>query len=359
MRKMVEEVLQGMRRQLKRPEFHAITGLEAETAEKTFGEFERGLTDRMVAWPSNPRVDAVWQRLHDARMVSKLKMTELIKFWLQHHIVTRRLAQRPRLQQRLREACDLRHPFEWFPEAHRIHRTIHLHIGPTNSGKTYHALKQLEKADRGVYAGPLRLLAYEVYQRLNAAGRPCALRTGDEQLDPPDAVPGALPPLVSCTVEMTPRDRTFDVAVIDEIQMISSSDRGSAWALALLSLQASEIHLCGEERTLTLIRDMVHGMGDEFVLHRYERLSPLAVKSSSLNNSWRKLKPGDCVVAFSVRIIHALRETIERETGMKVAIVYGALPPDIRAQQAALFNDPNSGYDILVASDAVGMGLNL
>ena len=66
--------------------------------------------------------------------------------------------------------ADLRYPAEWFPATRALHRTVHLHVGPTNSGKTYHALQRLEKAERGAYAGPLRLLAHEVYSRMNAKG---------------------------------------------------------------------------------------------------------------------------------------------------------------------------------------------
>ena len=78
-----------------------------------------------------------------------------------------------------------------------------------------------------------------------------------------------------------------------------------------------------------------------------------------LNGKLKDLRKGDCIVSFSVMGIHALRQQIERQTGKKVATVYGSLPPETRAQQARLFNDPDNDYDFLVASDAVGMGLNL
>jgi ATP-dependent RNA helicase SUPV3L1/SUV3 len=76
-------------------------------------------------------------------------------------------------------------------------------------------------------------------------------------------------------------------------------------------------------------------------------------------SSLRALQKGDCIVTFAIHEIHQLREQIEKQTGKRVAIVYGTLPPETRAQQARLFNDPNNDYDFLVASDAVGMGLNL
>ena len=255
-----------------------------------------------------------------------------------------------------KELADLRYPSEWFPATRTMHRTVHLHVGPTNSGKTYHALKRLEAAESGVYAGPLRLLAHEVYTRLNAKGKRCLLITGEERRSPDETMSGNLS---SCTVEMVPLNRTCDVAVIDEIQMMGSRDRGWAWTQAFLGLKAKELHVCGEERSIPLVRELAASVGDKLEIHRYERLSPLQVMDNSLSGRLRKLEKGDCVVSFSVMAIHALRQAIEKQTGRKVAIVYGSLPPETRAQQARLFNDPNNEYDILVASDAIGMGLNL
>jgi ATP-dependent RNA helicase SUPV3L1/SUV3 len=251
------------------------------------------------------------------------------------------------------EVADLRFPTEWYPATREICRTVHLHVGPTNSGKTYQALKRLEEADSGIYLGPLRLLAHEVYTRLNAKGKPCALVTGEEQRLPEGDVK-----MWSCTVEMAPLNTRMEVAVIDEIQMINHPDRGWAWTQAFLGLQAKEIHLCGEARAVPLIRELCALIGDKVHVHEYERLTPLKVASKSLG-SLSKLEKGDCVVSFSVIGIHALRKAIEKKTGRKCAIVYGSLPPETRAQQARLFNDPDNDYDFLVASDAIGMGLNL
>ncbi|KAK6438862.1 RNA helicase [Oleoguttula sp. CCFEE 5521] len=254
--------------------------------------------------------------------------------------------------------ADLRYPSEWYPATRSLQRVLHLHVGPTNSGKTYHALKRLEEAEKGVYAGPLRLLAHEVYTRMNARGKLCALVTGEERRVP-EAVKDAEGYLTSCTVEMVPLNMHLDVAVIDEIQMIGSNDRGWAWTQALLGLKAKEVHLCGEERTVPLIREIAASLGEKLVIHHYKRLSPLQIADQSLNGNLTDLRKGDCIVSFSVIGIHALRKQIERDTGRKVAIVYGSLPPETRAAQARLFNDPDNDYDFLVASDAVGMGLNL
>ena len=249
--------------------------------------------------------------------------------------------------------ADIRHPAEWYPATRAIQRKIILHVGPTNSGKTYHALQRLEQAKSGIYAGPLRLLAHEVYMRLNAKRRPCDLVTGDERA----AHDGA--EMQSCTVEMVPLNADVDVAVIDEIQMIGHRERGWAWTQALLGLKAKEIHLCGEARSVPLIRELVASIGDEIEVHTYERLSPLKTMSTSLNGRLSDLRKGDCLVVFTRLKIHAMKAEIEKLTGKRVAVVYGSLPPEIRAQQAKLFNDPDNDYDIIVASDAIGMGLNL
>src|SRR5204863_5893351 len=117
--------------------------------------------------------------------------------------------------------------------------------------------------------------------------------------------------------------------------------------------------LCGETRVVPLIRELAASMGDTLHVHQYERLNPLKAMSKSLRGNLKNLRKGDCIVSFSVLGIHAMKKQIEVETGRRVAIVYGSLPPEIRAQQAALFNDPDNEYDFLVASDAIGMGLNL
>lgn len=273
--------------------------------------------------------------------------------------------------------ADFRFPYEWYPATRTMQRTIHLHVGPTNSGKTYRALLALENAQTGIYAGPLRLLAHEIYARFVAKGRPCALITGEEQrfptadgtpMDPEDpasamaAMGGggvADSYFQSCTVEMTPLNKRVDVAVIDEIQMISDPDRGWAWTQAFLGVQAREVHLCGEERSVDLIQALCARIGDTCVVHKYERLSALQTMRESLKGDFRNLRKGDAVVSFSRVALHTLKAGIESSTGRRCAIVYGSLPPETRAQQAALFNDPNNDYDFLVASDAIGMGLNL
>ncbi len=304
-------------------------------------------------------------------------LTKELKYAFQSFILRTRVT--PAVTTLQEAIADFRFPYEWYPATRTMQRTIHLHVGPTNSGKTYRALQALESAQTGIYAGPLRLLAHEIYARFLAKGKPCALITGEEQRFPmADGSPLDRTDLAgmaaaatgsgvgvadtyfqSCTVEMTPLNKRVDVAVIDEIQMIADPDRGWAWTQAFLGVQAREVHLCGEERAVDLIRALCARIGDRCKVHRYQRLSTLQTLRESLHGDFANLRKGDAVVSFSRVGLHTLKAGIETTTGRRCAIVYGSLPPETRAQQAALFNDPDNDYDFLVASDAIGMGLNL
>ncbi|KAI0628813.1 P-loop containing nucleoside triphosphate hydrolase protein [Trametes polyzona] len=300
--------------------------------------------------------------------------------------------------QALFHAADLSNIAWDYPLARRSRpRRFIMHVGPTNSGKTHNALRALAAAKRGIYAGPLRLLAYEIYDRLNKGqivplgvepdpelepdsqsnvdigdaevpgkgvvvtksgnprfARQCNMITGEEQ-----KIVSEQAPLMSCTVEMVPTLTTWDVAVIDEIQLISDKARGGAWTEAVLGICAKEIHLCGEESAIPLIESIVNDLGDTLEVNRYERLTPLVVAEKSLEGNLKNIEKGDCVVSFSRTGIFGMKTSIEKEKKLRCALAYGRLPPELRSEQAALFNDPNSDYDVLVGSDAIGMGLNL
>jgi len=278
--------------------------------------------------------------------------------------------------QRLVEATDRTFPADEFAQARTMHRRIIMHVGPTNSGKTHHALRALAAAKQGVYAGPLRLLAHEIWERLNTGqiiplgiepdpstisrlgnpeyARECNMVTGEEQKFVSDDAG-----LYSCTVEMLAYQAKFDVAVIDEIQMIGDPDRGQGWMNAVLGIAAKEVHLCGEETAVPIIQELLKHTGDKIEVRHYQRLTPLVVEETSLGGDYTKVRKGDCIVTFSRTNIFKTKKLVEEATGMRCAVVYGRLPPEIRSEQAALFNDPNSGYDVIIGSDAIGMGLNL
>lgn len=250
------------------------------------------------------------------------------------------------------DLTDLTHPHMWYPKAREKKRNVFLHVGPTNSGKTYSALKRLEASSSGVYCGPLRLLAREVAQRLNKVNVPCNLITGQER----NEIEGAKHS--SVTVEMADMTTNYQCAVIDEIQMVGCKSRGYSFTRALLGLCSDELHVCGDPAAVPLIQRILEATGDVVTVQYYERLSPLVPLKSPLG-SFSNIKAGDCLVTFSRRGIYKLKKRIEREGKHLCSVVYGSLPPETRTKQATMFNDDTSDLNVLVASDAIGMGLNL
>lgn len=329
---------------------------------------ERGAT---TTWPSEASLRSGYLRQKEAAL--QRACVQSLLGWLQQRLGDVSAAQTPAPARGVAEAVeaarthlllvrgalDLSVPALQYPAARTLTRQVHLHVGPTNSGKTHGALVALSRARTGVYAGPLRLLAHEVWDRLNhgevapsVPPRACNLRTGEE-LREVDPYAG----LTACTVEMVDVSRTYDVAVIDEIQMVADPQRGFAWTHAVLGLAARELHLCGEASAVPLVRRLAALCGDELHVHEYERLTPLAVAAHSLGGDLSRVERGDCVVAFSRAGIFKAKEQIEARTGLQCAVAYGALPPETKAEQAKLFNAGK--LDVMVASDAIGMGLNL
>ncbi|KAM2769584.1 hypothetical protein PS2_012312 [Malus domestica] len=258
---------------------------------------------------------------------------------------------------------DLTSPHTWYPKARSKQRKVILHMGPTNSGKTYNALKRLESSPSGIYCGPLRLLAWEVAKRLNKAKVPCDLITGQER----DEVDGAKHKAV--TVEMADVTSSYHCAIVDEIQamenwkciiieMLSCKTRGFSFTRALLGISADELHLCGDPASVPLIQEILKVTGDHVEVHFYERLSPLVPMKVPLG-SFSNIRTGDCIVTFSRHKIYKLKKEIETVGKHLCSVVYGSLPPETRTRQATMFNDASSEFDVLVASDAIGMGLNL
>ena len=256
----------------------------------------------------------------------------------------------------------LSNPVHWYPETRLYKRKIVLHIGPTNSGKTYNAIERLKSAKgRSFYAGPLRLLAKEVYDRFNHSFKiPCNLTTGESIIEKIDPATGRVSHISSGTTELLAKQiqsgMEYDVVVLDEIQNIGLKERGFAWSDILLGCKAKELHLCGEPRVVEIIKKICEITKDELVNKNYTRLSNLTMEAQPLKN-WSELRSGDCIIESSRRKIIALKLEIERETEHTVSVVYGGLPLEARLQQSFMFNSRSS--TILVASNAVGVGLNL
>src|SRR5262249_53138150 len=138
--------------------------------------------------------------------------------------------------------------------------------------------------------------------------RLCNLLTGEDQKYVHENAP-----LMSATVEMLSSVMHFDVGVIDEIQMIADPERGGAWTNAVLGLCVKELHLCGEEAAVPIIESIVRETGDDLVINRYQRLTPLVVEDRSLDGKLKRVRPGDCVVTFSRSGIFGLKKRVEEE----------------------------------------------
>jgi len=235
-----------------------------------------------------------------------------------------------------------------FPKARRAQRQISLYVGPPNSGKTHAAFERLAQAMNGAYLAPLRLLALEGRDRLVARGVPCSLLTGEEN------VPADGARVVSSTIEMVGTNTEIDVAVIDEAQMIFDASRGWAWTQAIVAVPAAEVIIICSGFAVPAIENLLGLCGERCTVREFERkqhveLLPQPVAMSSL-------KLGDAVVAFSRRDVLTLRDAIAAN-GHPVSVIYGALPPEVRRREAERFAQGES--HILVATDAIGMGLNL
>ena len=241
------------------------------------------------------------------------------------------------------------HYRDLYPLARQMRRHFFLHLGPTNSGKTYEGIQRLQAASCGLYLGPLRLLAAEQFEALNLADVPCSLVTGEEQIRVPFSR------VQSSTVEMADLQTHYDVAVIDECQMIADRDRGGAWTAAILGLCADEIHACASPDAEGLLTRIITDCGDELTIIRHERMTPLEVEKEGFQFP-ASVRPGDALIVFSKARVHAVAAELKTR-GYKVSLIYGALPPDVRRNQADRFHRGDT--EVVVSTDAIAMGMNL
>nr|XP_012141467.1 PREDICTED: ATP-dependent RNA helicase SUV3 homolog, mitochondrial isoform X2 [Megachile rotundata] len=223
----------------------------------------------------------------------------------------------------LKKISDLRNPANWYPIARSRKRKLIFHSGPTNSGKTYQALRRFMSAKSGVYCGPLKLLAAEVFNKCNQMGTPCDLITGEEHRYAKNA--SAPANHISCSVEMVNIQNTYEVAIIDEIQLIRDLTRGWAWTRAFLGIAADEIHLCGESSAIPIIESICLTIGEQLEVKTYKRLTKLEIENIALR-SFCNVQAGDCIVCFNKNDIFTVSNAIEK-LGKKVAVIYGSLPP--------------------------------
>ena len=239
-------------------------------------------------------------------------------------------------------------PKDEYPEARALRRRFILHIGGTNTGKTYAGFQRLMRARTGVYLAPLRLLALEAQETLLDAGVDCSLTTGEEE-DRRD-----YDTHVAATAEKLDLGAVYEVAVIDECQMISDPERGWAWTRAILGVRAPEVHLCAAPEARGLLQRIVESCGDTCEIEFHHRQTPLLCMKQPI--SYEQVQPGDALITFSKVGVLSVAEDL-RAQGKQPAIIYGALPYATRRRQMEGFLSGKTEY--VVSTDAIGMGLNL
>lgn len=234
--------------------------------------------------------------------------------------------------------------------ARRLTRRWTALLGPTNSGKTHRSIEAMAAAEHGIYLSPLRLMALENQERIEAMGVPCSLVTGEEEIIREGATH------FCCTVEEFARFRHqhWDVVVVDEVQMMADPQRGWAWVDALVSARTPQLMMTGPALIEPSLRTLCDLCEDRLVVQRTKRLSPVEVARHA--TTLAHLEPGSLLVAFSRKLVLELKGMLE-SAGKSVSVVYGALSPEVRREQARRFREGEA--DIMVATDAVGMGLNL
>ena len=241
------------------------------------------------------------------------------------------------------------HYHKLYPARRLTRRWIAL-LGPTNSGKTHRSIEAMAAAEHAIYLSPLRLMALENQERIESMGVPCSLVTGEEEIIREGATH------FCCTVEEFARFRHqhWDVVVVDEVQMMADPQRGWAWVDALVSAHTPKLMMTGPALIEPSLRTLCELCEDQLQVQRTKRLSPVEVAKHA--TTLERLEPGSLLVAFSRKLVLELKGMLE-SAGKSVSVVYGALSPEVRREQARRFREGEA--DIMVATDAVGMGLNL
>jgi len=243
-----------------------------------------------------------------------------------------------------------------FPLARQAGRQWQAFLGPTNSGKTHASVELLLQAEHGLYLAPLRLLAHEVFERLNQQGVPCNLRTGEEHI----VVEGAR--FTAATIEAglgcqpPGDDQIWDACIIDEIQLLNDRERGWAWSQALFGIPARTMIMAGSASMSQRLERLAHYLQEPITIHYFERKTPLSVTSIQAHPNSYQPQPGDALIVFSRKGVLEWRELLLQK-GHSGACIYGNLGPVARRLEAERFRSGEAPF--VIATDAIGMGLNL
>ena len=219
-------------------------------------------------------------------------------------------------------------------------------LGPTNTGKTHVAIERMLEFDSGIFGLPLRLLAREVYDKcIDKIGlEKVALITGEEKIIPASA------DYFICTVESMPKDKEVDFVAVDEIQMCADRERGHIFTDRLLHARGQKLTMfLGSQIMANIISELIKNVEFE-KKERFSKLSYAGYKKIS------RLDRKVAIIAFSIEEVYAIAELVRRQKG-GAAIIMGSLSPKTRNSQVGLYQ--SGDVDYLVATDAIGMGLNM
>ena len=219
-------------------------------------------------------------------------------------------------------------------------------LGPTNTGKTHLAIETMLSFESGMIGFPLRLLAREVYEKVikKTSLDKVALITGEEKIIPPDAK------YFLCTVESMPIDKQLDFVGVDEIQMCADHERGHIFTDRLLNMRGEKLTMLMGSNT---IKNIIAKLDDDIEFINRERLSKLTYAG---HKKISRINRKTAIIAFSAEEVYAIAELIRRQKG-GAAIVMGSLSPKTRNAQVELYQ--SGDVDFLVATDAIGMGINM
>tara|TARA_B100001059_G_scaffold229992_1_gene263498 strand:+ start:1351 stop:3816 length:2466 start_codon:yes stop_codon:yes gene_type:complete len=219
-------------------------------------------------------------------------------------------------------------------------------LGPTNTGKTHVAIEKMLEFDSGIFGLPLRLLAREVYDKcVNKVGlEKVALITGEEKIIPSNAN------YFICTVESMPKNKEVDFIGIDEIQMCADRERGHIFTERMLESRGTKLTMfLGSQVMKNIISELIEGVEFE-KKERFSKLSYSGIKKIS------RLDRKVAIIAFSIEEVYAIAELVRRQKG-GAAVIMGSLSPKTRNSQVGLYQ--SGDVDYLIATDAIGMGLNM
>lgn len=254
------------------------------------------------------------------------------------------------LASKMRKDWDLNEYKDFFSVAREQRRKHLFFVGPTNSGKSYRGFNELVLSESGAYLSPLRLLALEGQEEIEKRGKECSLLTGEEMELKADAR------FVASTIEMANLDKWIDCVLIDEVQIILDKNRGWAWSQAIIGIPAKKLIMTGSEECIPTLKRLIEDyLGEELEIIPLCRIGNLEIHQKPTYHL-AQIESGTAIIAFSRRSVLAYKKELE-DSGRKVSVLYGNLSPGVRREEARRFRSGET--DILVATDCIGMGLNL